>query len=423
MMIPSIDLRGGSTVQLVGGEEQVLEAGDPEPFARRFSLCGEVAVVDLDAALGTGDNRGVIETLLPLAKCRVGGGIRDLPSARRWLDAGAAKIVLGTAAIPRILAELPRQRVIAALDAKHGEVVVRGWRQATGRRVEERIAELADLVGGFLVTFVEREGRMGGIDLEAVERLVKLTGPGRLTVAGGVTRAEEIARLDAMGVDAQIGMALYTHQLSLSEAFAAPLVSDRDDGLWPTVVEDERGTALGLAWSNGESLSRAMEQRRGVYWSRRRGLWEKGATSGNTQELLEVAMDCDRDALRFTVRQHGGGFCHRQTYGCFGEARGLTALTKTLEQRRFDPPPGSYTARLFRERGLLESKIEEEAGELVQAASEQEIVHEAADLLYFLVAKLVREGVDLARVERELQRRSLGVTRRDRSVRRSEDLS
>ncbi|MFN9974990.1 MAG: HisA/HisF-related TIM barrel protein, partial [Phycisphaerae bacterium] len=107
MVIPSIDLQGGSTVQLVGGRDKALDAGDPRPLLRRFSIAGEVAVIDLDAAIGTGSNAALIEELVTQAPCRVGGGIRSVDAAIRWLDAGASKVILGTAATPEILKELP----------------------------------------------------------------------------------------------------------------------------------------------------------------------------------------------------------------------------------------------------------------------------------------------------------------------------
>ena len=127
MIIPSIDLQSGNAVQLIGGKEKELDAGDPRPIAELFGRVGEIAVIDLDAALGTGNNRDTILDLLGRAPCRVGGGIRDVDTARFWLDAGARKIILGTAARPDILEQLPRERVIAALDAVDGEVVEEGW--------------------------------------------------------------------------------------------------------------------------------------------------------------------------------------------------------------------------------------------------------------------------------------------------------
>lgn len=412
MIIPSIDLMGGQAVQLIGGKQHALDAGDPRPLAERFALAGDIAVVDLDAALGRGDNAALIRELLQLAPCRVGGGIRSVERAIEWLDAGAAHVVLGTAATPEVLRELPRDRVIAALDAIEGEVVVEGWQTRTGRDVRSRMEELRDYVAGFLVTFVEREGRMQGTDPQQAAELVSAAGTARLTVAGGVTTVDEIATLDRLGVDAQVGMALYTGRMELADAIAAPLTSDRTDGLWPTVVTDECGVALGLAWSSAASLRAAVQTRTGVYQSRTRGLWHKGATSGATQQLLRIALDCDRDALRFTVRQRGTGFCHLGTMSCWGAATGLGGLAATLSARRAQAPPGSYTARLFNDDALLHSKLVEEAGELAAAEQPAEVCAEAADVLYFTLVALARSGLSLADVERELDRRARTVTRR-----------
>lgn len=413
MIVPSIDLQGGSAVQLVGGETKVLDEGDPRPIAERFAMAGEIAVVDLDAAFGTGSNAACIRDLLALAPCRVGGGIRDVDAALAWLDAGAAKVVLGTAAVPEVLKRLPASRVIAALDARDGEVVVDGWRRRTGKGITERMRELDGLVGGFLVTFVEREGKLGGTDLARVEEIVKAAGSAKVTIAGGVATTDEIAVLDRLGADAQVGMALYTGSLDLGDSIGAPLIARcPDSGLWPTVVTDESERALGLAWSSRESLREAVRSRRGVYHSRSRGAWVKGATSGAIQDLLRVSLDCDRDCLRFTVRQHGVGFCHHATRTCWGPAGGLAALQVTVAARRESAPTGSYTRRLFDDPGLLSAKLREEAAELATAITPEEVTSEAADFLYFMDVALARAGVTLADVERELDRRALRLTRR-----------
>ncbi len=274
---------------------------------------------------------------------------------------------------------------------------------------------LRGLVSGFLVTFVEREGRLAGTALDRVDALVQRAGDARVTIAGGVTTADEIAALDRQGADAQVGMALYTGRLGLAEAFAAPLRSDRPDGLWPTVIVNERGTALGLAYSDLGSLSAALERGRGVYQSRRRGLWEKGATSGARQELLRIDADCDRDALRFVVRQRGPGFCHERTRTCWGPSRGLGELERTLQDRKVDAPAGSFTARLFDEPELLAAKLREEAEELAQARDKADVTWEVADVFYFALVAAARAGVSLADVEAELDRRARAVRRRDGS--------
>jgi phosphoribosyl-AMP cyclohydrolase / phosphoribosyl-ATP pyrophosphohydrolase len=412
MIIPSIDLLAGDAVQLIGGEELAINAGAPEQLADRFGCVGEIAVIDLDAARGEGDNAAVLRALLSRAKCRVGGGIRTAEQAVSWLDAGAERVILGTAATPEILRALPRDRVIAAVDARDGEVVVDGWRRKTGRDLRDVVRELRPYVGGFLITFVEREGRLEGTALDQVADLVEVAGEARVTIAGGVSSAAEVAQLDKLGADAQVGMALYTGMLCLAEAFCAPLVSDRDDGLWPTVVTNERGVALGLTYSNVDSVQVALKRRRGVYWSRRRGLWEKGLTSGAGQRLLSIGTDCDRDALRFTVVQEGAGFCHEERYACFGDLGGLGRLERTLRSRWVNAPEGSYTQRLFDEPDLLRAKLLEEAQELAEAETPRDVAWETADLLFFALAAAARRGVSLAEVEAELDRRSRVITRR-----------
>lgn len=413
MIIPSIDIRGGRAVQLVGGREHALDGGDPLDVAARFAIAGELAVIDLDAALGTGDNTAVIEQLVRRYPCRVGGGIRSVSAARDWLDRGAHQVILGTAARPEVLSQLPRERVIAALDAVHGEVVVEGWRTRTGESIADRLDRLQPHVSGFLITFVEREGRLGGTAMDRVGPLVAAAGTARVTIAGGVTTAAEVRTLDRLGADAQVGMALYTGRLALGDAVGAVLDSDRPDGLWPTVVCDREGRALGLCWSDADSLREAIETGRGIYRSRRRGRWVKGESSGDTQVLHKVEVDCDRDALRFTVTQHGRGFCHRGTRDCFADSdTGLGALQRTLTRRRQDAPAGSYAARLLSSPDLLAAKLVEEARELAAARTRDEVIHEAADLLFFTSVALARADVDLAHVGRELDRRRSRTRRR-----------
>ncbi len=418
MIIPSIDLQKGQTVQLVGGKEKAIDAGNPVPIAKQFRLAGEIAVIDLDAAMGQGSNEELIRQVLRIAPCRVGGGIRDAAAAVKWLDAGAQKIILGTKAVPEILRELPRERVIAALDAVNGEIVVEGWQTKTGQSVIDRLVELRDYVGGFLLTFVEREGRMQGTALDKVADLVAAAGSARVTIAGGVTTAQEIAELDRLGADAQVGMALYSGRLNLADAIAAPMRGEKVNGLWPTVVCDEGGIALGLTWSSPESLRKAVELRRGVYQSRSRGLWIKGESSGDTQELLRIDLDCDQDALRFTVSQQGRGFCHLGERTCWGPDRGLPNLFRKLSDRLNNAPAGSYTRRLLDDESMLHAKILEEADELTRAQTPEHAAAEAADVFYFSLVKLIRSGATLEQVERDLDHRALKVTRRPGNVKR-----
>ncbi|KAI0190830.1 histidinol dehydrogenase [Astrocystis sublimbata] len=187
--------------------------------------------------------------------------------------------------------------------------------------------------------------------------------------------------------------------------------TDRPDKLLPTVVCDERGVALGLVYSSEESVAESLRTQTGVYQSRKRGLWYKGATSGDTQQLVRVSMDCDNDALKFVVKQNGR-FCHLEQFGCFGELKGVAKLERTLVSRKQSAPEGSYTKRLFSDEKLLRAKIMEEAQELCDAKTPDEVAFEAADLIYFALTKAIGAGVSLVDIEKNLDAKSLKVKRR-----------
>ncbi|KAF2808189.1 tri-functional histidine biosynthesis protein [Mytilinidion resinicola] len=200
--------------------------------------------------------------------------------------------------------------------------------------------------------------------------------------------------------------------ISVAKLLLANATSDRPDGLFTTIVADERGVALGLVYSNEESVSESLRTGRGVYQSRKRGLWYKGESSGDIQELVSISLDCDHDCLRFIVKQKGRGFCHLATATCFGQYRGVSRLQQTLQERKESTPEGSYTARLFNDSKLLNAKIIEEANELCEANTKSETAFEAADLIYFALTKCVAAGVTLEDVERNLDAKSVKVKRR-----------
>ncbi|KAK2805895.1 trifunctional histidinol dehydrogenase [Onygenales sp. PD_10] len=207
-------------------------------------------------------------------------------------------------------------------------------------------------------------------------------------------------------------LSLEKDDASPAKLLIAGATADSNNGLYATVVTDERGVALGLVWSSEQSISEALKTGTGVYQSRKRGLWYKGQSSGDTQELVRVDFDCDSDCLVFVVKQKGRGFCHLGTASCFGEYRGLSRLQKTLQARKENAPAGSYTARLFNDPKLVQAKIMEEAEELCQATTKENIAFEAADLLYFALTKCVAAGVTLEDVEKNLDLKNLKLKRR-----------
>jgi phosphoribosylformimino-5-aminoimidazole carboxamide ribotide isomerase len=231
---PAVDLKGGQCVQLVGGrpEDEALSRPDPVAQALDWTAQGFEALhlVDLDAALGSGDNREIFAEILEVVPdeidVQIGGGIRDDAVAEAVLALGPARIVVGTRAIEdpawrdALVAAHPGRVVIAA-DIRDGEVVTKGWTEGSGIRVVDLLADLDDLaIGGVLCTDVGREGLMQGIDREGVRSVVEATRH-PVWISGGVTTLDELAFLERIGAHgAVLGMALYTDTLD-SHAVAA----------------------------------------------------------------------------------------------------------------------------------------------------------------------------------------------------------
>jgi len=201
--------------------------------------------------------------------------------------------------------------------------------------------------------------------------------------------------------------------------------TDRNDGLYATVVTDQYGVAIGFVYSNEESILTSVKGERAVYWSRsRNSLWRKGDTSGAYQTIRSIKLDCDSDAVCFSVVQHGepASFCHRGSYSCWGDTTnsplkdtGLGGLFRMLESRKASAPEGSYTKRLFSDRELLKNKLLEESQELIEAVAEGDIQHineETADVLYFALTACCSGGGTLEKVIDELDYRSLKIKRR-----------
>jgi len=405
MLVPSIDLLGGCVVQLEGGDPSkcVVRLDDPLAVAEKWARYGELAVIDLDAALGTGDNIDVIEQITARFDARVGGGIRDHDRADRLLRTGARKLIVGTQATPEFLGKYPRERMIAALDARQGRVVTRGWTEATDDTPVARAVELAPYCSEFLFTVVDREGAMAGTDIDAIAAVVNAT-ENHVTAAGGITTLDEIKAIDGLGASSQLGMAIYTGRLAMDDAFVALVDWTKHDGLLPVVVQDDCGQVVMHAWADSDALRATLTTGRGTYFSRsRQQSWRKGDTSGHTQHCHAVRYDCDRDTLIYRVSQTGQA-CHVPgQYSCFGPQQfNLARLEKVIEQRRESADAGSYTARLFADPELLAAKIREEAGELIDAESDREIVWEAADVVYFTMVRLAARGLTLEQVEKEL---------------------
>lgn len=414
MLIPSIDLLDGKAVQLEQGnpDRKIVEEEDVFGLLEKFSLYGEVAIIDLDAALGRGSNKALIKQLIQKYPCRVGGGIRDYETAREYLSAGAKKVILGTSCRSDFVKKLPSSQLIFAIDAKGDDWVTHGWQSTDTIKVIDLIEEIQVNCSEFLYTQVQKEGLLQGVDRERIKEVIK-TSKIPVTVAGGITTLDDVTFINKLGANSQIGMSVYTGKLSLDDALFSCLDFDKAD-LIPTVVQDaDTKSVLMLAYSNQASLKKAIEEKAGIYYSRsRQELWQKGLTSGNTQELINVDYDCDGDTLLFTVKQQGNA-CHFERYSCFATQSpqfDLSTLNNVFDKRMAEldngQPSSSFTQKLFNSEALQIEKLNEECQELIEAQDNDEVRWEAADLIFFALVNAKAKGVSAQEIISELGARN-----------------
>lgn len=223
MLIPSIDLLGGRIVQLVQGEKLRLAFDDCDYWIEKFSRFPLVQLIDLDAAMRTGDNSALVAQIAKRLPCQAGGGIHSIERARQVLDAGAQRVIIGSALFSAegnvntdfaaaLASAVGREKVVAGIDTKGGRIAVKGWKAQVELTPDEAIPQLEPHVAAFLYTHVDGEGVMQGFPMQTASRLRALT-QRQLIVAGGIRSQQEVDALDALGADAVVGMAVYTDLL------------------------------------------------------------------------------------------------------------------------------------------------------------------------------------------------------------------
>ncbi|MBQ2552655.1 MAG: bifunctional phosphoribosyl-AMP cyclohydrolase/phosphoribosyl-ATP diphosphatase HisIE [Treponema sp.] len=429
MVIASIDLKDGHVVQLKNGKDLVLQRDDADNLIADFNKYGEVAVIDLDAAMRHADEKGntanteLLKSLLRKGNVRVGGGIRTVKQARKLISLGAEKVIIGSAAwnserksgsdpilnvefLEELVQAIGKQRVIISVDSINGKIALKGWTETADISLIDGAKAAEKYASELLFTCVEKEGCMQGTDMEKVREL-RSSVSCRVVAAGGVNSLEQIVELEKLGCDVQLGMALYTGKVSLKDSFIGCLNFEKTNGMIPVIAQGVNGEVLMMGYSNKEAFEKTFETGHLTFFSRTRNkLWTKGETSGHFLEVKKLRVDCDRDTVLATVVPNGGA-CHTGSWTCFGSdpdaPSTLERLYGTISQRFANPRPGSYTATLNDER--VREKVMEEAEELTEADGKDEVVWEAADLLYFVSVLMYKEGVEWKDVLDELDKR------------------
>ena len=321
-----------------------------------------------------------------------------------WLNAGADKVIVPLSQVLNVIEQVPPERLLVTIDLQDVVAIPHRVREGVSGALIKTptidldpvspnpVSSIAKIFEGSTVLILPTQ------DVSFTPSLIR-------TVLG--MNATLVIPASNLTLDPSTAT-----KINIADAFLSPAVSDRPDGLCPTIVSSETGHSLGLVYSSQESVTESIITGKGVYQSRKHGLWRKGETSGAVQEVVSIHFDCDTDSLQFRVRQHGSGFCHLNRTSCFGHTRGLSALERTLKSRLESSPEGSYTKRLFNDSGLLRSKIMEEADELCRADNPKDIAFEAADLIYFALTKCVSAGVGIREIEESLDLKAKKVTRR-----------
>ena len=226
MIVPCIDLMDRKVVQLVQGRETALEGDSPDEMLRKFAAFPQIQVIDLDAAIGRGANDDLVEMLASKAVIRAGGGVRTVERAQTLIAQGVYRVIVGTSAfnaegpnhafLKDLINAVGREKIVLALDTKGGRIVIKGWQEATTFTAEEMIQQLEPYCGGFLCTYVDKEGMMQGTDLDWFGRLRAATQM-EITAAGGITTMDDIRALTDLNIHCALGMAIYTGRLDLAE--------------------------------------------------------------------------------------------------------------------------------------------------------------------------------------------------------------
>ena len=224
MLIPAIDVMGGHIVQLVSGEKKAYDVADFQPWIEKFQRYPLVHVVDLDAAMRAGSNRRIVEELCKKMPCQVGGGIGSADEANAVLGAGAKRVVIGSALVKdekidtdfatKLSTAVNRKSLVFSVDTKQGLLALSGWRKTVHITAEEAIRALEPYCGAFLHTHIDTGAGMGGFPMQEARDLVAVT-KRHLMMGGGIRSLEEVQELDVLGVDAIVGMAIYSGVLAV----------------------------------------------------------------------------------------------------------------------------------------------------------------------------------------------------------------
>ena len=461
-VIPCLDVKDGRVVKGINFEG-LRDIGDAVEAARRYDEADADELVFLDISATAEGRKTMLDVVARVAEqvfipLTVGGGVSAVEHVEALLHAGADKVAINSAAvkdptlITRASERFGAQCVVVAVDAKRVanvdakrvavegggtrfEVFVAGGKVPTGKDalawIEEAVARGA---GEISLTSIDADGTKQGFDLELL-RLARERVNVPIVASGGAGKLSHFKDAVTAGADAVLAASLFHDRVLTIDDVKGHLAGEGidvrfrpqmeesggeptfdKDGLLPTILVDAAtGEVLTFAYSNAESWRRMRATGETWLWSRsRQALWRKGATSGHTQRVQSIALDCDRDAAVVRVFAHGPA-CHTGARSCFCQAgpsragSSLVALDDVLAQRQRERPAGSYTTQLLADDNKRMKKLGEELVEFVRAlhvGTNDDVIEEASDLLFHMAVALRAKDLTLKDVSHKLLERA-----------------
>lgn len=312
MIIPSIDLKFGKAIQLVSGKGNPQDEREPISLSDELSVLGIGVLVDLDRAFGIGDNIKCIKEIVnrhPEALWRIGGGLRNKEAVQEILNISSnVQVILGTLATSDFLSQFPKEKIVAAVDHDNGKLVTHGWSQQTNISIQEKVDEVSKYVSAIHLTHAPASDTLAGLG-----NYTEIKSNVPIVLAGGIGTLQDIKQATK---DVIVGKA-FRGNITLGEAFTCTLEKRTYNELYYPTIIVQHNQVLGLAWSTSETLQETINSRKVVLFSRKRGRWVKGESSGNIPKLLTVKTDCDNDAILISVDMNGKPWCHTGKKSCW----------------------------------------------------------------------------------------------------------
>ncbi|CAF1158403.1 unnamed protein product [Adineta steineri] len=384
--------------------------GDYQQAISKLAIFPDMLIVDLNGAFGESNtmNRQIIKQLACKYHVHTGGGLRSLADLQEMLNSGVRRCVMASAE-DTLMVQIPKDRLIAEISINEcNEVLIHGRRTNTHVNVITRIHQLVDIgVDTISITFVHTEGHLSGIPREQIRNLLVQIPCHieKVYIAGGVSSLDDLDFLWSFPrVIPILGSAIWKNQLSIGSIYNRMIYFD-DKGTVPAVIQDNNGVVKGLCYMNEQSIEKTCEHRLLYRYSRKlRRVIMKGETSGDLQQIIQMSLDCDSDALMITVDSKRP-FCHMDKYSCFNVQTSIKANFATLADHiRLRMDTDSYTGKIQRNPAIALVKLMEEVWEIVATQSDHQIA-ECSDLIVHLIMYLNGMRISIEEICNELNRR------------------